>query len=415
MSFLKAADAATADQAGLRRMNRGMKMNAALAVIVMITAGLSTSCGNGSTTSAPGHQAYVTLTGQGSVLLLGIDGATGVITAGGKAPPVENASFNGLALTPSRQFLYAVNSREDSISIFGVAADGSLNLTGAPVEAGNGADEAVVDPTGEYLLVTNTTGNGPSGGDISVYSIAAGTGVLTEVAGSPFDANQGPTQILFTHSGEFVYAVNPVLGVVSGFVFCPPQRASQPQCSGATGVLTPVPFSPFSSGEGASALAVDGSDQFLYVVNPQANNPPPYQSTIGNVSAFSIDANTGELSTILGSPFTSTAGISPATIAVDPSSRFVYAISPGSSDSVWCFAITPTNGALQEVTGSPFSLAAGGQFALFDTTGNFLYIGSESGAAIEGYTYDPSTGKPAVISGSPFSTGTAPGELVISE
>ncbi len=248
-----------------------------------------------------------------------------------------------------------------------------------------------------------------------VGDIAAGTGVLAEVAGSPFDANQGPTQILFSHSGEFVYAVNPSLGMVSGFVFCPPQRASQPQCSGATAVLSPVPLSPVFSGDGASALAVDGSDQFLYVVNPQANNPPPYQSTVGNISAFKIDSNTGALSQILGSPFTSTAGISPAAIAVDPSSRFVYAAGPGSSNSIWCFAITPTNGALQEVTGSPFSLSSGGQFALFDTTGNFLYIGDESGAAIDGYTYDPATGKPTVIAGSPFSTGTAPGQIVISE
>ncbi|MGB0044423.1 MAG: hypothetical protein WBP91_14715, partial [Terriglobales bacterium] len=66
MSFLRAADAARADQAGLRRMN------AALAVIViLVAAGLLTSCGNGSSNSAPDHQAYVTLTGQGSVLLMG--------------------------------------------------------------------------------------------------------------------------------------------------------------------------------------------------------------------------------------------------------------------------------------------------------------------------------------------------------
>jgi 6-phosphogluconolactonase len=412
MSFLRAADAAGADQVGFRRM----KMNAALAaVIITALAGLITSCGNGNSGSAPDHQAYVTLTGQGSVLLMGINGATGVITAGGKTPPVQNASFNGLALTPSRQFVYAVNSRENTISIFTVEEGGSLILTGAPVQAGNGADEAVVDPTGEYLLVTNTIGSGPSGGDISVYSIAAGTGGLTEVIGSPFDANEGPTQILFTHSGEFVYAVNPSLGEVSGFVFCPTQRASQPQCSGATGVLTPAPGSPAISGAGAAALAVDGSDQFLYVVNPSANNPPPYQSTVGNVSAFTIDPDTGALSPISGSPFTSTAGTGPAAIAIDPTSRFVYAVNPGSSDSIWCFAITPTNGVLQEVAKSPFNLASGGQFALFDSTGNFLYIGSESGAGIEGYTYDPATGNPTAITGSPFSTGTAPGEIVISD
>ena len=39
MSFLRAADAARADQAGLRRMNRRIKMNAALAVIIILVDG----------------------------------------------------------------------------------------------------------------------------------------------------------------------------------------------------------------------------------------------------------------------------------------------------------------------------------------------------------------------------------------
>jgi 6-phosphogluconolactonase (cycloisomerase 2 family) len=386
-------------------------------VVIFLLAGLSLSCGNSTTTkpSAPNHLAYVSLPGQGSVLLMQINGASGAITAGGKTPPVQNASFNGLALTPSRQFLYAVDTRHDTISIFSVTVDGTLFLTGAPVPAGNGADQAVVDPTGQYLLVTNETGSGSDQGDISVYSIAANTGVLTEVVGSPFPANESPTQILFTHSGEFVYVVNPGLGMVTAFAFCPPQRASQPQCAGATGVLSSVPGTPVFSGNGAAALAVDASDQFLYVVNTSAFNPPPYQSTIGNISAFAIDSSTGALSVVPGSPFTSTQGNGPAAIAVDPSGTFVYAASPGSSDSIWCFTITPTNGVLVEVPKSPFNLPAGGQFAMFDTTGGFFYIGTESGAAIEGYTYNPSTGVPSTISGSPFSTGTAPGQMILSE
>jgi hypothetical protein len=68
-----------------------------------------------------------------------------------------------------------------------------------------------------------------------------------------------------------------------------------------------------------------------------------------------------------------------------------------------------------EVAKSPFSLASGGQFAMFDTSGSFFYVGTESGAAIEGYTYNPSTGVPSTISGSPFSTGTAPGQMILSE
>jgi hypothetical protein len=66
-------------------------------------------------------------------------------------------------------------------------------------------------------------------------------------------------------------------------------------------------------------------------------------------------------------------------------------------------------------TGSPFSLAAGGLFALFDQVGHYFYIGSQTENGVEGYTYNPSTGVPTVITGSPFVTGTAPGAMVLSE
>jgi hypothetical protein len=65
------------------------------------------------------------------------------------------------------------------------------------------------------------------------------------------------------------------------------------------------------------------------------------------------------------------------------------------------------------VTDSPFSVAAGGRFALFDPSGRFFYIGSAIG--IEAYTYSPSTGVLTPILGSPFSTLTAPGKMVFSE
>jgi 6-phosphogluconolactonase (cycloisomerase 2 family) len=244
------------------------------------------------------------------------------------------------------------------------------------------------------LLVTNNFGN-----NVSVYSIDASSGALSEVAGSPFPANSNPSEILITPSGKFVYVTNPGIGRVTAFTF-------------SNGVLS-QPTSVFS-GAGAFGLAVDGSEKFLYVANPAASNPPP-SSTTGNVSGFNIDPSSGALSPIQGSPFTATNGKGPSAVTVDPSGRFVYATTTGSSFSIWCFAITPTNGQLVAATNSPFSLTAGGLFALIDPSGNYLYIGSQDGSGIAGYTYDPSTGAPTAITGSPFSTGAAPGKMVLSE
>src|SRR5882762_7032091 len=245
MSFLRAARAALAGQNCLPRILVAF-------VVVVVLAGLSLSCGS-SSHSTPGHNhnAYITLPARGSVLLLHINGATGAITLGAETPQVQNTSPTGIALLPSKKFLYAINSSShaDSISIFNVASDGTLALSGTPTPAGAGPNDAVIDPSGKYLLVTNNFGN-----NVSVYSIDASSGALSEVAGSPFPANSNPSEILITPSGKFVYVTNPGIGMITAFSF-------------SNGVLTTVPGSPFLSlpagGGGAFGLAMDGSERFL--------------------------------------------------------------------------------------------------------------------------------------------------------
>jgi YVTN family beta-propeller protein len=392
MSFLRAARAALA---GLNCLPRIPVAYVVVAVVVL--AGLSLSCGSSShSTSGPNHNAYVTLPSRGSVLLLHISGATGAITLGAETPQVQDTTPTGIALLPSKKFLYAVNSFANTISIFKVASDGTLALNGTPTPAGGSSpNAAVIDPSGKYLLVTNNLSN-----TVSVFSIDAGTGALSEV-GSPVPANFHPAEILITPSGNFVYVTNPDIGMVTAFTF-------------STGVLTQLPSSPVSSGPGAFGLAVDGSERFLYVANPSASNPPPLSSTTGNISGFNIEPS-GALMPIVGSPFAATNGRGPSAVTVDPSGKFVYATTPGSSFSIWCFTITPTNGQLVAATNSPFSLTAGGLFAFIDPTGNHLYIGSQESNGIAGYTYDPSTGTPTAITGSPFPTVAAPGKMAVSD
>jgi 6-phosphogluconolactonase len=392
MSFLRAARAALADQNGVHRNSHRI-----FATLAVLLAGFLPSCGGSShPSSTPSHNAYVSLPAKGSVALVHIDGATGALSLGAQTPQVQGTSPKGLALLPSKKFLYAVNSFGATISIFSVASDGTLTLSAIPTqEGGSGADAAIIDPSGKYLLVTNNISN-----DVSVFSIDSGSGALSQVAGSPFYANSDPSEILITPSGKFVYVTNPGTGMVTGFTF-------------SNGVLNTVPNTPTLSGAGAIGLAVDSSGQFLYVANASALNS--FVPTVGNISAFNIDPNTGALTPIVGSPFTVSQGNGPTAITVDPSGRFVYAVTSGSSFSIWGFAITATNGQLTPLTNSPFSLTAGGLFALIDPSGNHLYVGSANSNGVAGFTYDPSTGAPTAIAGSPFSTGSPPGKMVLSE
>ena len=97
-------------------------------------------------------------------------------------------------------------------------------------------------------------------------------------------------------------------------------------------------------------MAVDPSGKFVYVANA---------SPTDSISAFTVDPNTGALSRVVGSPF-STPGCD-ASITVDPSAKFVYKAErcgQTNSDNVLGFSLDPSTGALKSLDSSPF--ASGG-------------------------------------------------------
>ena len=71
-----------------------------------------------------------------------------------------------------------------------------------------------------------------------------------------------------------------------------------------TGALTPIPGSPFPAGSFPISVAVDPSDKFIYVVDNVDNN----------ISGYTINAVSGVLAPIPGSPFA--AGGAPYSMAV---------------------------------------------------------------------------------------------------
>jgi 6-phosphogluconolactonase (cycloisomerase 2 family) len=69
-------------------------------------------------------------------------------------------------------------------------SSGALTLSGSPVAAGAFPIDLVIDPSGQFAYVAND-----DSGDVSVYSIDTATGVLTQVAHSPFAAGTDPRSI----------------------------------------------------------------------------------------------------------------------------------------------------------------------------------------------------------------------------
>ena len=132
------------------------------------------------------------------------------------------------------------------------------------------------------------------------------------------------------------------------------------------------------------------------------------------VSAFSVGPN-GALTPISGSPF-STGGIggnggyvASTNILVSPSGNILFVANTGSND-VSAFSINPNTGTLTLVPGSPFSTGGNGNLGLALSAtpdGKFLMVGNTISANITVFSIAPN-GSLTPIAGSPF---TAPSYL----
>jgi len=154
--------------------------------------------------------------------------------------------------------------------------------------------------TGQALYVADSFQN-----DIWEYVIDETTGALVLSPASPFSVPGGPYSVKGNSNGLFIYASNAYPSYPNGSV------AGYTIDSG-TGSLTVVPGSPFVAGAVPVGAAVDPAGRFVFTAN-QGSDLTNYS---GNVSAYTVDANTGALTPVPGSPFE--AGLEPTSVATAP-------------------------------------------------------------------------------------------------
>lgn len=152
---------------------------------------------------------------------------------------------------------------------------------------------------------------------------------MTRIKGSPFEAGYGPDSLAIDRAGKFVYVTN-YSGDVSGYAI-----------NANTGFLTQVPGSPFRAGNYASGVAIDPDGKFAYV-------PSAFQ-----VFAYAIDARSGELALREKASAPGTVDA----VAIDSAGKFAYV--PAADDGVSAYTIDASSGMLTPVSGSPFSAGGG--------------------------------------------------------
>ncbi|HZR65232.1 MAG TPA: beta-propeller fold lactonase family protein [Terriglobales bacterium] len=319
-------------------------------------------------------------------------------------------------------FLYTANSAYWNSSNHGPnymigyeivsGGNGALAMTRqAPVNTDLYPIDVASDKGGHRLYVGNYFAS-----DVSAYFINRQNGYLTSVSGSPFAANQYVGAVAVHPSGHYVFATRDQHEGNDGVAVFHVQ---------SNGSLVEIPGSPFPTQNDPSQIVVDPSGKYLYVVDSEAyldafqissdgSLTPlpgePYQLTTRNgctpnplglidlfgkalytanggdysISGFKVNAITGTLTQIAGSPWADPqecppggvvcpggCSASPVSLAIDGSGNFLYA-EDGATDGVTIFRIN-SSGALTYVKDEVLdSTLVCGEIRT-DSGGNYLY------------------------------------------
>jgi len=201
--------------------------------------------------SATGKFLYVANNYSGTVTGFSI-GSSGALTQFATPPYIVGTAPAGLAIIPGGGFLYVANSSpvSDSVSAFMICdqvvtscanpnkPDGTLTpVQGSPFPAGLGPIAIAADPSFHFLYVLNKQSN-----QISEYTYATGTGVLSQLSTPSVSTGQTPTSMVvvagttgsdvgntLTNPTDYVYVTNLGDSTISAFTL-----------NTTTGVLTPL-------------------------------------------------------------------------------------------------------------------------------------------------------------------------------
>ena len=334
----------------------------------------------------------------GTVHVFSVNSSTGGITEAPGSPFNAGLVPNQLIADPAGRFIFVTNEESQDITGFSVdPVTGTLtSLPGSPFFIGAQPVTAAIDPTGRFLYVfALKNANSTTVELLYVFAIDPAAGVLTLTSSSPstWEGAQGTliSSITFSSAGNVAY-LGQVAGGTSG---APTLICAVNFASGAltiTGSLQPANHG------AASEIAISPTAPFLYSIN-----------STGNVAnAFTISSTGSSLTENSGSPYP--VPNAPTSLFVHPSGSFLYVsnenqgyqttISPSQySGSISGYSISPSNGSLAPVPGSPFAAGINPVSIVVEPTGNFAYsastkytTGYTSFAQILGYSINASTG-----------------------
>jgi 6-phosphogluconolactonase (cycloisomerase 2 family) len=304
---------------------------------------------------------------------------------------------------PAGKLLFIPDGCNDSIAVFSInPASGSLSaVPGSPFAIGTptpdgGSPQPVMHPSGKFLYVSGID-------HVAAFNVQP-DGSLIPIVGSPFQGG-GEGAMAIHPSGRFLYLADSLDdGTAAVTTFSVDQNSGALSVTGAPFAVGCGPNSVLTAGCVLTSMAIDPLGGFMYVSTSDPNG------VVSKVLALAIDATSGGLSPILGSPF-STNGINSTSVSISPDGRFMFvATDVGEGTNVSAYVINPISGALTPVASSPYRIFAT-QLAV-DPSGRFLY-GTNPSDSMSVFSINQAQGGLTEVPGSPFKVNVRPGGIVI--
>jgi 6-phosphogluconolactonase (cycloisomerase 2 family) len=310
--------------------------------------------------------------------------ASGAFTSVGKITATKPQQ---VVVHPSGKAIYSINgdAGPTTITVYGTNASGFPDFSVAgSIPGGTGFDRAVIDPSGRWLYAVDNGLN-----KVFAFSINQSTGALTAI-GAGVATGTGPIDVLVTPNGQHLYVINNAGNSVSVYTI------------GAIGALTAA-TGPTTVLNGPLFGAIDPTGTYLFV--PDAGD--------NTVVTFTIAAD-GSLTA--GTAFTVTGATHVQSVAVDPTSKFLYTVdSPsGSSGNGNLYALSIGAGGVLTATinsGNPYPLGAGPTGVAIDPTGTLVEVANSFDNTLSVFT---AAADGSLKADSPVETGSAPAFAVFA-
>jgi len=290
---------------------------------------------------------------------------------------VVTSIAGSIGCSTSNHYVYAALPAANEVAAYREDPySGTLTqLSGSPYTVGDGAISVVLHPSGKFLYVANP---GQGENDISLFNIQT-NGTLIEVPPRTSVAPASlPELLVMDPAGAFLYVANAGSNNISVF-----------SIDSSSGALAQVTDSPFPIGLTPLTMQITPSGKFLYVSLAGG----AAQTSNGAIAGFSVNA--GKLSRI--GPLTSTDGVNPYGLAIDPSGKYLYVANTG-SPSIAIFAIGASGVLEDNVQGSPLADTYSDPFALLlDSKGQYLYVANQGSNNVAVYSISSTTGLPVAL------------------